>query len=148
MLLGVFSLFIYFLLSTLFICLNKNLEVWNFDICSYGPNVLLQRSSLLFAPGAKFFPHALSLCRDARAELLPQCISGDTVIQQLGEDSKDMRQPRSDSHKPLATVPNEFFPHIWPKCFGFCHFVFRGKRKKTINLPSKASAVLWKENSK
>lgn len=118
------------LLSPLFIHWNKNLEIWNFDICSYGPNVLLQRSSPLLAPGARLFPHSLSLlCRDAKAEPLPQCISGDTVIRQLGEDSRGMRQPRSDSHKPLATVPNEFFPHIWPKCFGFCHLVFRRKRK-------------------
>lgn len=38
-------------------------------MCSNGSKVLLQRGSLLFAPGARLFPRALSLlCRDARAE--------------------------------------------------------------------------------
>lgn len=99
---------------------------------------------LLLEPGSSLIH---SLCRDARAEPLPQCISGDTIIRRLCEDSKGMRQPRSDSHKPLATVPNEFFPHIWPKCFGFCHLVFRGKRKKhKFSIQSKCCLVKRKLN--
>jgi len=94
--------------------------------------------------------HTLSLlCRGARAAHLPQCISGDTIIWRLGEESRGMRQPNSDSHKPLATLPNEFFPHIWPKCFGFYCSVFRGKRKNHIfSIKSKCCFVKRKPGTK
>lgn len=56
------------------------------------------------SPGDKLFPSHTLAC-------LPHSVLGDTVIPRLGEESICVRHPNSDSHKPLPTVPKNFF-HI------------------------------------
>lgn len=62
------------------------------------------KGALRPSPGDKLFPsHTLAF--------LPHHVLRDTVILGLGEESRCVRHPNSDSHKPLPTVPKNFF-HI------------------------------------
>lgn len=114
-----------FFRNILFIFLRKNLNMkfWHclYQPCSNGSKVLLQKGSLLFAPGARLFSvHSPSSAG------MPEQYTCHTAFQEIPSSGGLLkRQPNSGS---TSNSTKYFFPHNCPKCFSFYCSVFREKK--------------------